>query len=111
MSYEYTSSIRINGDAKAIKEIAAIIANEESLKGRFDSISRINALPKTTINGDEGDIHVFITCNKTLPIDFMKWAETHGCDVHAESVGEGDWISFTTDDWSEACPHSNDDKE
>jgi hypothetical protein len=111
MSYDYTASIGISGDAKAIKEISAILANEESFIGRFDSIFKINALPKTTIDGDEGHIHVFITCNKTLPIDFMKWAETHGCDIHAESVGEGDWISFTTDDWSEACPHSKDDEE
>ena len=111
MSYEYTSSIGINGDAKAIKEIAAILDNEESLKGRFDSISCINALPKTTFNGDEGDIHVFITSDKTLPVDFLTWIETHGCEITAESVGEGDWISYTTDDWSEACPHSNDDEE
>ena len=87
-----------------------ILANEEALKGRFNSIICINVLPKTTIDGDEGSIIVFITCDKTLPVDFLKWAETHGCDVHAESVGEGDWISFTTDDWSEACPHSIADK-
>jgi hypothetical protein len=84
-----------------------ILANEEALKGRFNSIICINVLPKTTIDGDEGSIIVFITCDKTLPVDFLKWAETHGCDVHAESVG----ISFTTDDWSEACPHSIADKE
>tara|TARA_X000001036_G_C20444282_1_gene710555 strand:+ start:314 stop:583 length:270 start_codon:yes stop_codon:yes gene_type:complete len=88
-----------------------ILANEEALKDRFKSIICINVLPKTTINGDEGSIIVFITCDKTLPVDFLKWAETHGCETFAEAVGEGDWMPFTTDDWSEAYPHSNDDEE
>lgn len=96
MGWQMYSRTYVTGNEKAIKQVEALITDQETLEAKFPCVDTWG-LPDVRYHGwnekcgeNTGSIAVVFDTRKEIPEDLFAWMESVGCHVNAVSNCEGD---------------------